>query len=478
MKNPSVFRLALLFAVIFRVAPLPAAEAFDLVIANGRVMDPESGLDATRHVGIRDGMVESISETALSGRETIDATGLVVAPGFIDLHQHGFDEDSVRLKALDGVTSILELEVGTAQVDAWYRERAGKSRLHHGVAAGHIHARMKVMGDFPSFLPKSDSRAATITAGPEQMAAMQEVLSRGLDEGAVAMGFGLSYTPAANAEELQAMFEVAARHGVSCHVHLRGRGDTVVEGALEVLAPAKATGAPLHIVHLNSTSLKAAPRMLALVESWQNEGLDVSAEVYPWTAGMSEIQSALFAEGWQDRFGITWSDLQWGATGERLTEESFARHRQSGGLVIIHTNTEAMVRQTVVHPVSMIASDGLPGHPRNAGTYARILGHYVRELGTLDLMTALKKISLMPAQRLERRVPEMRLRGRVREGGIADLTLFDPAAVAARATYEDPLQPSAGIAWVLVAGTVVVREGRLVEEAHPGRALRVPMAAP
>ena len=478
MKRPplALHRILLATTLLALGTPLPGEEdrLFDLVIRGGRVMDPESGLDALRDVGIVGGEIAAVAEPPLRGRETIDASGHVVAPGFIDLHQHAFDEDSIRLKARDGVTSILELEVGAADIDRWYREREGVSRLHHGVAVGHIPTRMKVMGDFPSFLPKSDSRAANEEASPEQLEEMVQLVRRGLEEGAPAVGFGIGYTPAATGAEIRAIFETAAAYRAPCHVHLRGRRAGAVESAASLAELSADTGAPLHIVHLQATAVTNTPDMLRLVETSQAAGLDVTAEVYPWTAGMTEIQSALFGEGWQARYGVGYGDLQWGATGERLTPESFARYRESGGLVIVHINTEETVAGALAHPLTMVASDGLVGHPRNAGTCARVLGHFVRDLGTLDLMAALAKMSLMPAQRLEGRVPEMKRRGRVRVGAFADLVVFDPATVAARATYENAAQPSQGIPWVLVQGVPVVRDGRLVEEARPGRAIRAP----
>lgn len=450
---------------------------FDLVIQGGRVLDPESGLDAIRDIGLLDGGIAAVSETPLNGREIIDARGLVVAPGFIDLHQHAFDEESIRLKALDGVTSILELETGTAEVQHWYREREGTSRLHHGVSIGHMPVRMKVMGDLPSFLPKSDSLGATQPASLDQLESMRQSLRRGLEEGAVAVGFGIAYTPAATDAEIRSLFAVAAEQRASCHVHLRGRREAAVEETRWLAEVSAATGAPLHIVHMQATGGRATPELLRLVEESRSAGLDLTCEVYPWTAGMTEIQSHLFNPGWEARYGIGYEDLQWGATGERLNAESFARFRRIGGLVIVHSNTEATVTEAVAHRLTMIASDGLPGHPRNAGTYAKILGHYVRERGVLDLRTALTKMSLMPAQRLEARVPDLRKKGRIQVGCHADLVIFDAATVGSPATYERATQHSQGIAWVLVGGVAVVREGQLVENVRPGRAIRAPRPA-
>ena len=468
MKHFSLF-----FGIVlgFLIASIQAEE-FDLVIEGGRVMDPETGLDAIRNVGIRGGRIAAIRESALEGEKRIEAHGLVVAPGFIDLHQHAWDEESYAFKIRDGVTSLLELEVGTDDVGGWYEKREGKLPLHYGVAIGHIPVRMRVMGDFPGFLPKADSKAATMVASEEQIEAMQKAIARGLDQGAVAVGFGIKYTSAASTWEILEMFRVAGDYGASCHVHLRSRGEESIGAAHEVIAASAMTGAPLQIVHLQATGAGATSRLLTLVERAQANSLDVSAEVYPWTAGMTEIKSAIFNEGWRKAFGLDYGDLQWGATGERLTEKSFRRYRETGGLVIVHSNPESVVTEAVRHPASLIASDGLVGHPRNAGTFARVLGHYVRDRQVIDLMTALEKISLMPARRLEGRVPSMKRKGRMQEGCDADLTLFDPESVGAKATFTEAKQFSEGIAYVIVGGTEVVSRGRIVGGALPGQAIR------
>jgi len=435
-------------------------------------MDPESGLDAIRNVGISEGKIRAISTGALEGKKVISAEGLVVAPGFIDLHQHAWDEESVRFKIRDGVTSVLELEVGADDVDKWYQKYEDKLPFNYGVSVGHIKVRMRVMGDFPSFLPKSDSKAATIVASPEQVKKLKAGISRGLDQGAVAVGFGIAYTPAATRREVLEMFRVAGKYDACCHVHIRERREKSVEGLQEVIANSAISGAGLHIVHIQSTGAAETPDLLRIVGDAQTQGMDVTAEVYPYTAGMTDIKSSIFADGWRKTFNAEYSDLQWGETGERLTEETFHQYRKTGGLVIIHMNTENVVTNAVKHPSTMIASDGLKGHPRNAGTYARILGFYVREHDNLDLMTALRKISLMPAMRLEKRVPAMKNKGRIKVGGDADLAIFDPKMVTGKATFTSAKEFSTGIPYVLVGGTVVVKNGEIVEGTFPGKAIR------
>ncbi len=459
------------------------AEVFDLVIADGRVMDPESGLDAVRNVGIRGGKIEAISSGPLEGKHTIEATGLVVAPGFIDLHEHGQEPRNYQFQAHDGVTTSLELEVGTADVDQWYGRREGKSLINFGVSIGHIPVRMKVMNDTGDFLPVGD--AAHREATPAELQQIYKYIESGLRRGALAVGMGINYTAAATHDEIVAVFRLAAKHGASVHVHLRHAGlqepTTGLVGIEEVIAAAAATGAPLHVVHITSMGLKNTPQLIAMVKGARERGLDVTTECYPYTAGSTRLESAIFDPGWQDRQGITYKDVQWTNTGERLTAESFEKYRKEGGTVVIFSIPEEAARTAVADPIIMIASDGMPitgskVHPRGQATFSRVLGHYVREEKALDLMTALRKMTLMPAQRLEKRAPMFKVKGRIRVGADADITVFDPDRVIDKATYEEPLQYSQGIQFVLVNGVPVVKDGQLVEGVFPGRAARAPVS--
>ena len=449
-------------------APTPT---YDLVIAKGRVIDPESHLDAVRDVGVRGGTIAAISEQPLTGTRVIDATGHVVAPGFIDLHEHGQQDESYRMMVRDGVTSAFELEVGTADVAAWYAARDGGQIVNHGVSIGHIPVRMRVLGDPGTGLTPAGIGGSG-TASEAQMAEMEVLLRKGLAEGAVAVGFGSAYTPGAPMSEIERMFRVAAQGGASAHIHMRGG----VPGLHETIAAATAAGAALQIVHVNSVAGNDIDAFLTAIQAARDAGQDVTTEAYPYGAGMTEITSALFDDwaSWpDDRFG----QHQLVSTGERLTRATFAQARKAGGTIIIHNRSEAQTRAAIVSPLAMIASDGFiengRGHPRTSGTYARVLGQYVREEQAVPLVDALRRMTLAPAQRLEARVPAMAQKGRVRVGADADLTIFDPATVIDRATYEDATIPSVGIPFVIVNGQVVVDAGQ-VTPARPGRGVRAP----
>jgi N-acyl-D-aspartate/D-glutamate deacylase len=482
----TAFSAAALLALCIglRIERSAAAEndTYDLVIANGRVMDPESGLDAPRNVGISGGKIRAISAEALRGKTTVDARGLVVSPGFIDLHEHGQEPRNYQFQARDGVTTSLELEFGTADVDKWYAERRGKALINFGISIGHVPVRREVMANVrPSEAEEiADHRPATA----EETAKIADRLQNGFKQGALAEGMGVNYTPGASHWEIVEAFRAAAEYGASVHVHLRYAGGKEPETGLnaleEVIAAAAATGAPLHVVHITSMGLKYTPQLIAVVEGSRRRGLDVTTECYPYTAGSTYLQSAVFDPGWQEKLEIGFHDLQWAETGERLTAETFEDYRRKGGIVVIHSIPEEATRTAIANPNVMIASDGMPitgskVHPRGQGTFSRVLGHYVREEKALDLMTALRKMTLMPAQRLEKRAPAFKDKGRIRTGADADITVFDPNRVIDKASYEQPLQYSEGIQFVLVNGVPVVKDGQLVDGVFPGRAARAPI---
>jgi dihydroorotase len=474
IKNLSLpFRMLFVIGVGAGLRVPCRAQSYDVVISRGRVMDPATRLDAVRDIGIQAGKIAAISEARLSGRSTVDAHGLVVTAGFIDIHQHGQTPENYAFKARDGVTTALEMEVGVSPVAAWYREREGNSLINFGASVGHIPTRMAVLHDSGSFLPHDN--AIDTRANSQELDAILTLLRRGLDEGALGIGMGIAYVPGASREEILRVFELAAARRVPVYVHLRSAGPVEpggIDALQEAIADAAATGASLHVVHITSTELRETPVALEMIRGARKRGLNVTTEAYPYTAGMTDLASAIFSEGWQARNGgISYGDLQWAATGERLTAESFARYRKQGGMVAIHAIPEEVVRAAVSAPDVMVASDGIldhgKGHPRVAGTYARVLAKYVREEHALSLMDALRKMSLMPAERLG-----LSNKGRIAVGADADITVFDPQRVTDRATFENPAQYSEGIPYVMVNGFWVVKDGQLQADAHPGQGLR------
>lgn len=461
-----------------------SAQRFDLVLTGGRVIDPETGLDAIRNVGVRGDTITKVSTERLEGTRTIDARGLVVAPGFIDLHQHGQNQEAYRLMALDGVTAALELEVGVPDIRRFIEARRGRSLVHFGATASYLAARVlawdmtlpvSILGPQAGIIPQSGP-ATNEPASSERLDRILSTLRGQIEAGALGVGMGLEYAPGAMRHEVIEVFRLAATLGNPVFVHVRSSGriepGSGVEAVVEVIGAAAISGAAVHIVHLNSTCMRDSPECLSMIAGARARGLDVTTEAYPYTAGMTLINSALFNPGWRERRGLDYRDLELPESGERLTRERFeALHNApEPRLILIHTNPDEVVDAVMIDPLVTVASDGLKDHPRGAGTHARVLARYVRDQKTITLNDAIRKMSLMPAQRLEKATPEAKRLGRLQPGAQADIVVFDPQTVQDRATFRAPTEASVGVRYLLVAGTLVVNDGRIVEGVAPGRA--------
>jgi len=482
------------------IAPLAFAQntaaprdVFDIVIENGRVMDPETGLDDIRNIGIRGQNISVISALPLLGDTVIDAEGLVVAPGFIDLHAHGQTARANEFQAMDGVTTALELEGGVFDVANFLADRKGNALVNYGASVGHGGIRTWAMPELAGKLQEAVTAYQNATTGdkaaeaglndaivasfyeavePVDYPLLWERLNDELKAGGLGIGMPHQYYPGVTYDEIFHLFRFAAEKDVPIYTHVREMGISPMQ---EVIANAAATGASLHIVHMNSSSLWDYQTNLELILGAQDRGVDVTTEAYPYTAASTSIESAIFNDGWQDRLQISYADVQWQDTGERLTEETFNSYREEGGIVIIHMMKPEWISTMMADPRVMVASDGMPyapgAHPRSAGTFARFLGKYVREENVLSLMDGLKKITLMPAQRLEAISPQMKRKGRIQIGSDADITIFDPEHIIDTADFEHDLSYSEGVEFVLVNGHLVVNEGKLVEGARPGQAV-------
>ena len=484
--------LVVISVLLFQsISYITGQSTYDIVILNGVVMDPETEFSAIRNIGIKGDQIAIITSEEISGKQAIDATGLVVSPGFIDLHVHGMTNEAHRYQVRDGVTTALELEGGVPFMRDWIATKRNHSIVNFGGTVPHSTIRSMAMGQYQAIFDEAKKAIAEegfesprvkkiqINLGRAnyqpleeiKFADVEEIVEAELGAGALGIGVPVGYYPGSTHGEIFHIYKTAARYDVPIFSHTRGFG---MEGIQEAIANATTSGASLHIVHANSLSLGEISLTLDMVQEAQQRGLDITTEVYPYTAASTSLESSLFDEGWQEELAITYEDLQWEATGERLTEETFTSYREEGGIVIIHMMKPEWISMGISHPVTMIGSDGMPyapgAHPRTAGTFSRVLGKYVREEKVISLMDALKKMTIMPAQRLEAVSPIMRRKGRLQIGADADITIFDPNTIIDKANFKG-LAYSEGVHHVIINGVQVVKDEEIVEGVYPGRAV-------
>ncbi|MFC1578918.1 amidohydrolase family protein [Pseudomonadota bacterium] len=490
-------------------ATVVAADSYDLVILNGRVMDPESRLDAVRNIGISDGRIALITAKAIQGAQTIDATNHVVAPGFIDVHSHGQDPFAFKLKLRDGVTTALEIEAGVYPVDDYYKAFQGKAQLNYGASVSHVFARIAVMdgvdpkglGMYSGAINAAAAHGShwntTRADSPADLEKITIAVEEGLNQGALGIGVPIGYYDKVGSSEIFEIYGLAKRYNSFIGTHLRYMSNIEPSGVLalqEALADAMIQDVPLLIHHIHSTSLQRTRQALDMVDAARARGLNVISEAYPYDYGSSIIGADYLGEGFQEAMGMDYSDITYVKTGEKMTKELLARYRKQdpGGMMMLHHMKWSDVTVALQREGVIIGSDGVPyfdengeipgwsapygaglGHPRGAGTYASIL-RLVREQQVFDLMTGISKMSYEPAKWLQDFVPDMKLRGRLKVGAIADITIFDPVSVTDNALPERGKMtlPSTGIPYVIVNGTVVVSDSTVLEGIYPGQPVR------
>jgi N-acyl-D-aspartate/D-glutamate deacylase len=492
--------------------------AFDIVIRGGRVMDPETGFDRIADVAIRGAEVVAIGPDLPEGGTELDARGRIVAPGFVDIHAHGQSLAADRMQAFDGVTTALELEVGALPVAEWYATQAGRARLlNYGTSAAWLFARCQVIADMPAdgTVPSmtlmgrgADDRRwsldAATDAQAEQIAAL---LEGGLAEGGIGIGIPNGYAPGAGVKELTRVCALAAATGSLTFTHIANASNIDPQSSLEsyvrLIGLAGATGAHMHVCHLNSTSLLDVQSACDVLQRAQAQGLPITVEAYPYGTGSTVVSAGFFTQpDFAARTGSGYDKIELVRSGERFADSESMRAasaRDPGDLILWHfldmENEPAhrgLLDLSVTYPGGSIASDALPwtmpdgsfydgadwplpeeatSHPRSAGTFTRFLREYVRERALIGLMEGLAKCTLLPAQVIEATAPQIRRKGRLQVGCDADVVVFDFEQLRERATFREMNRTAEGMVHVLVNGVPVIRDGVLETEAAPGQAI-------
>lgn len=494
------------------------AQQFDIVINDGRVMDPETGLDRVTNVGIKGGKITSISDDSIEGKQTIDAAGLVVAPGFIDTHSHISNIPfGQKLHLRDGVTTPLDLEVGAYPVNTFYDRLEGQSMTNYGASVSPAGIRESIVN------PEYDSRTAsmvtdlfelhehehshatlevaTFLPNKTQIEQINKKVEKEMSHGAIGVGVPVGYmSKGTTSAETISWQQTAAKYESSTYLHGRfsskNPSTTGILGFQEMIANVGIYGGGLLIQHIHQQSLENTPEALKMVADARKAGLNVSAEVYPYFQGAT-IAGAdyLVPENYGPNMGRSYEDIIEVATMKPLTKQRYqelVNTNPSASVIFAGISEQGMLNALVDENV-LVGSDAMPltipetgdiavafdtpyeglqGHPRGAGTHAKVL-RLVRENNLMPLMTAVSKMSYMPAKYLEENgVHAMANKGRIQINSDADITIFDPTSVKDNATLADAGLPSTGIPYVLVNGTIIVNDSVVQKNVYPGQAVR------
>jgi N-acyl-D-aspartate/D-glutamate deacylase len=482
-----------------------------LVLKGGRVIDPGSGTDRIADVLVRDGSIADVGD-GLVGDAVIDVTGLVVGPGFVDLHSHVHSIAGQRLQALDGVTTALDLEAGLMPVASGYAAAALEGRpLNYGFSASWGSARGLILaGVQPSAsiahgLGILSNEAWQRSSTPRELDLWLDLLRRELEDGALGIGVLMGYAPRTDPKEFVAVARLAAEAGVGTYTHVRELVEadptTPIDGSAEITIVAAETGAQMHHCHVNSTSRRHVDRVLSTLAASVAAGSNVTVEAYPYGAGSTGIGAVFLAPERLAAWGLTPSSIIVLPSGERIADEARLRELREnspGTACIVEYLDEslpadrAMLDHALAFPDAIVASDAMPvfypdgsmenrewplppggsTHPRTAGTYAKSLRLMVRETEKWSWLEAFRRCSYLPARVLDAAAPAARRKGHLGIGADADIVVLDPAAISDTATYLDSTRPSVGIRHLLVNGAAVVRDGEIVVDAYPGQPLR------
>lgn len=486
-------------------ASMPTSTNFDIVLLNGRVMDPETNFDAIRNVGIKDGIIGLITDKDISGKETIDATGLVIAPGFIDGHQHCLEPYAHRFMVRDGRTTIMDLEVGAPgnQVAEFYKRIKGNTPINQGVSVSHEFARAQVLDGYKDwkYLHTPDAINSRLKQGwshtrptLEEGNQILQVVDEGLRQGGIGIGSTVGYMrDGVSSREIFELQRLGGLYGRQIGMHFRNTPGNDVEevlGIQEMMANAAALGTPAIAMHFNNPGYNMVHE---LIMRMQDRGYNIWGELYPYNAGSTALNAVfLEPEVWEDKLGNEYEKTVMDVTtGKFITKEERKQimKKDPTRMVVIFKMPESTIVDWMKLPGVAIGSDGMPlmpdnnlkwetayedfpnAHPRFAGSFAKVL-RLARE-NNIPLMQAVAMTSYNSAKPLgDMGLAAMQERGRMQEGKIADITLFNPETVTDNSTFENGTVPSSGIPHVIVNGIIVMKDEEPLPRFDAGQAIR------
>ena len=522
LKFSKIIAAAALIFGLMTGANIAVAQDYDVVILNGRVMDPETNFDGVRNVGVKDGKIVIITEGEISGKETIDASGHVVAPGFIEGHQHATDPFSRKVNLRDGLTTQMDFEAGAGDIAKWYAEAEGKTQANYGMVVLATLARVAVLdgpeiaagaNDMGGLFPMVGAAAAkaekegrkpgwTATLpNKEQMTKIMSIVDEGLRQGALGVGIPVGYmTTGVTQYELYKYQELASKYGRVSNAHVRFAGvrppTAGLLGVQEMLANAMVLDAPFLASHLNS-NMDWEYTIPLINDAREKRGAKVWGEVYPYAAGSTVASTDILTESSMAQMNITYSNVA-NLDGTRWDKAMYedVRKNDPGRTILIYNNSPEDIAKWMAQPGVVVVSDGMAIvdengeyypwdspyegksiHPRSAGTRAKVL-RMVREDKNMPLMEAISKMSYLHAKYFDELggISQFRTKGRVQVGADADIVVFNPDTVTDNSTYEPGMGalPSTGIPYVLVNGVVVVKDST-VQKVFPGKPIRFPV---
>ncbi len=515
--------LAHALVVITALAVLPACaqdHEFDLVILNGRVMDPETNLDAVRNVGIKDGVITAVTEESINGAETIDATGHVVAPGFIDMHHHNVGSPfGAKLALRDGTTTPMELEAGVYPVADFYAALEGKSQANYGASVGMIGVREKVFNDkwvtkfagdilYDMQIPGETHTSmmwSTEVPTDVQIEQVAKLYEENLRQGAIGIGITPGYAVMGETQqEVILAHKLAAKYGTAIFTHGRFSSQLPPTSGLlsiaESLAPLAVYGGSLAVQHMTAQTLNVTGPALQLIDDARDSGLNIVSENYPYTFGGTIVGADyLHPDNYQTNMGRDYKDIIEVSNIQPLTKERYEDLVENAPLtsVMFYNATEETVFMALAHPGTVVGSDAYPytvketgrpavdwdtpfdavnGHPRGAGAHAKMLRLVHEKKVDIPLIDGVSKMSYLIAKFLqESGIEQMAKKGRIQVGADADITIFDPDTVTDNSTMAQGGLPSTGIPFVVVNGTIVVEDSQVLKGVYPGQPIRRPV---